>query len=441
MGTQAHVEQDQSELPIPHWSLAYRVAFRFCFIYFGLYCLATQIITSLFAFPTIEIPDPATLSPVRQIIFWTASHVFHAKTPLVYTDSGSGDKIFDWVLAFCLLVFSAAATTIWSVLDGKRQNYLTLHKWFLLFIRFCLAGQMLSYGLSKAVPLQMPYPYLTELLERFGNFSPMSVLWSSIGASPAYEIFAGCAETLGGILLIFPRTALLGALVCLGDLTQVFMLNMTYDVRVKLFSFHLILLVLILLSPEFPRLANFFFLNRSAGSSMQPQLYKTRRANGIAFAAQLIFGLWLLAMNIYGSWTAWYTYGEGRPKSPLYGIWEVDQLSMDGQLRSPLLTDNDRWRRVVFDFPTGTSFERMDDSFANFGASIDLNKKTIALTKSNDQKWKANFTFVREPQDQLTLDGEMDSHKMHLRLHLVDCNKFLLVSRGFHWIQEYPFNR
>ena len=89
---------------------------------------------------------------------------------------------------------------------------------------------MMVYGMSKAVPLQMPFPFLTTLLERYGDFSPMGVLWSSIGASPAYEIFTGCAELLGGVLLIFPRTTTLGALVCLADAIQVFLLNMTYDV-------------------------------------------------------------------------------------------------------------------------------------------------------------------------------------------------------------------
>ena len=39
--------------------------------------------------------------------------------------------------------------------------------------------------------------------------------------------------------------------------------------------------------------------------------------------------------------------GPGSPKSPLYGIWNVEQLSVDGVLRSPLLNDYDRrWRRV-----------------------------------------------------------------------------------------------
>src|SRR5208282_4219864 len=120
-------------------------------------------------------------------------------------------------------------------LDRRRENYFSLYKWFRLFIRFSLASQMLSYGWAKAIPLQMPFPSLVKLLEPYGNFSPMGVLWSSVGSSQAYEIFAGCAEMLGGILLLVPRTTMLGALVCLAATTQVFMLNMAYDVPVKLF--------------------------------------------------------------------------------------------------------------------------------------------------------------------------------------------------------------
>jgi hypothetical protein len=62
-----------------------------------------------------------------------------------------------------------------------------------------------------------------------------------------------------GFLLIFPRTTMLGALVGLADMIQVFMLNMTYDVCVKTTSFHLLLLSLFLLAPDLPRLFTFFF--------------------------------------------------------------------------------------------------------------------------------------------------------------------------------------
>jgi hypothetical protein len=332
MGTQTENEQLQREPHIPHWSPALRIAFRFCFVYFGLFCLATQIFGGLFPIPKVDIPDPATLWPMRQITFWAAAHVFRVTHPLVYTGSGSGDKTFDWVLAFCLMIIAGLATCVWSILDGKRENYLTLYKWFRLFIRFALASEMILYGMVKVIPVQMPFPYLTTLIEPFGNFLPMGVLWSSIGASPAYEIFAGCAEVLGGILLIVPRTTMLGALVCLADILQVFMLNMTYDVPVKLFSFHLLLMALFLLAPETSRLVDIFFRNRAVGPSIEAQLFRTRRANRIALAVQILFGIWLVSGNLYGSWSGWHTYGGGRVHSPLYGIWNVDQHSVDGQL-------------------------------------------------------------------------------------------------------------
>jgi hypothetical protein len=443
MSPQLHTEPIHPQPQIPKWSLAVRLAFRFCLVYLGLYCLATQIITSLFSTTQgADIPDPATLWPMRPVVFWTAAHIFHVRAPLsVDGNSGSGDGMFGWVLAFCLLVIAVPATGIWSLLDRKRENYAGLNKWFRLFVRFALAGQMVNYGMAKGIPFQMPYPSLTRLVQPFGTFSPMGVLWSSIGASPGYEIFAGCAEVAGGLLLIVPRTATFGALICLADMIQVFVLNMTYDVPVKLFAFHLILLSWCLLAPDFPRLVSVLFLNRATAPSTQAQLFRGVRANRIALAAQITLGLWLVGMNSISAWGGWNIFGGGRPYSPLYGIWEVRQMSIDERARPPLLTDSGRWRRAIFDSPNRMAFQRADDSFAYYGASIRLTDRTLALTKRADKNWTANFTFRRAARDQLILDGRMDDHAVHMELQLADRNKFLLVGRGFHWIQEFPFNR
>lgn len=424
----------------PVQSPASRIAFRFCFVYFGLYCLGTQIITSLLSIPSVEIPDLATLRPMRSIVFG-AARLFRVSPAPNFGEAGSGDRMFDWLLVFCLLVIAVIATAVWSYVDRKRESYATLAKWFRVFLRFALAGQLISYGLVKAVPLQMPYPYLGKLVEPFGDFSPMGVLWSSIGASPAYETFAGCAELMGGLLLIFPRTTMLGALISLTDMIQVFMLNMTYDVPVKLLSFHLILLSLFLLAPDLRRLARFFLLDRKTEPSTRLSLFSSSRANRIAFACQIVLGLWLLGTNVYASWSGWHNYGGGSPKSPLYGIWDVDQFSIDGEARPPLLGDSERWHRVIFEMPSFATFQRMDESLTYFGVDIKENDKTIALSKNGDKSWSANFTFQQGSADQLTLDGTMDHHHMHMDLKLFDRNKFLVVNRGFHWIQESPFNR
>lgn len=424
-----------------HWSLALRIAFRFCVAYFTLFSLSNQVLGGLLVVPKVNIPELSSLWPLRQITFWTAAHIFRIKHELVYTGSGSGDKTFDWVLAFCLLVIAAVVTLVWSILDRRRPNYLTFHKWFRLALRFALASEMFLYGLAKVIPLQMPFPFLTRLLEPYGNFSPMAVLWSSIGASRSYEIFAGCAETLGGILLLAPRTTTLGALVCLADMIQVFMLNMTYDVPVKLFSFQLILFSLFLLPPDARRMVDFFFTSRAAAPSRQPALFRSARANRLAVALQVAFGMYLLGMGVYSGVEAWHTYGGGRPKSSLYGIWNVEQMSIDGQAHPPLLTDLARWRRIVFDFTTFASFQRPDDTFTGFGASISDTAKTLTLTKPADKSWKATLTYTRPAPDQLILAGSMDGHQVEMKLKLMDRDKFNLVNRGFHWINEYPFQR
>ena len=440
MASQTVIDLTPSQTAPPPWTLPTRIAFRFCLVYFGLYCLSTQIITSLLTNPKYDFPDPSGIPPWRQIITFTATHVFHHKTPLVFTGSGSGDKTVDYVLMFCLLVFSLIATALWSVLDRRRTSYSGLHKWFLLFLRFSLAGQMLSYGFAKAVPLQMPFPSLFTLVEPFGNFSPMGVLWSSVGASQPYEIAAGCLELLAGLLLLIPRTATLGTLIALADMSYVFLLNMTYDVPVKLLSLHLVLIALILLAPQFQRFANFFFLDRTAEPAPRPPLFRTPRTNRIATIVLALFALWLIGNNAWGTRDGWKTYGPGAPKAPLYGIWDVDQFTIDGQPHPPLLTDNDRWRRIIFDYTDFMVLEHMGDTRAYYSAIADASKHTLALTQRGAAN-KSVFTYARPSPDRLTLDGNLNGHKTHIEFHLDDPHKLLLVSRGFHWVQEYPYNR
>lgn len=422
------------------WSIPSRVGFRFLFVYVFLYSLLTQLFTSLLPIPKLELPDLSTHWPVRPIVLWTAVHILRVPRP-VYADTGSGDKMFDWTLVFCLLLFASIVTVVWSVLDRKRLNYLTLYKWLRFGVRLVLVGQMFSYGLAKVIPMQMPFPSLTRLLTPYGNFSPMGVLWSSIGSAQVYEIFAGSAELLAGILMLVPRTTTLGALVCMADMTNVFVLNMTYDVPVKLLSLQLFLLAFFLVSPELPRLINFFFLNRTAPPSGELPLFSTLQANRIALAAQLLFGLSLFLANAYTSYGFAKQIGFARLKSSLYGIWDVDQQFIDGQVRSPLLDDSGRWRRIVFDTPTRVTFQRVNDSFERYGANINISDKTVTMTSDTDKNWRANFTIARPAPDQLILDGDMDGHKTRFLLKLFDLKRFNLIGRGFHWVSEIPYNR
>jgi len=420
-------EKATSPSPSP-WSPLKRVAFRFCFTYLGLYILATQIFGSLVLIPYFQFRGLGPLWPMREITIWIAVHVFGIATPLTYLGDSIGETSFFWVQMFWILAFSIPATIVWSFVDRDRKHYATLYQWFHFFVRLALASQMFEYGMTKVIPNQFRAPPLVTLVQPVGNLSLEGLLWASIGAAPAYQIFLGCAEVLGGVLLLLPRTALLGALICLADVTQVLMFNMTYDIGLKQISFHLVLLCLFLLAPDFTRLSNFLFLNRAVAPSA--------RSSRFQLGLQLALGLYLIGMQTIVNWNYWRTSGDGSPRSALYGIWNVEELSVDGQVRTPALHDYDRqWRRVIFDSPNVVAFQRTDDSIAHYGASIDVYAKSIALTKGASRTWNSSFTFQRLGSDQLLLDGDMDNHRIHMKLQLAEFDTFPLLNSTFRWVR------
>jgi len=427
------------------WSFSTRLAFRFCVAYLTLYVLATQMLTSLLVLPGVQLPELAALPPFRNLIFWVANEVFGFSLPLVIA-SGSGDKPFDWTLVFCLLLIAAAIVLVWSIVDRKRTSYRTLHEWFRLFLRFALGSTLVGYGMAKVIPLQMPFPGLTRLLEPYGHFSLMGVLWAQVGASPPYEVVTGSVETVAGVLLFLPGLTLLGALTAFVAITTVFVLNMTYDVPVKLFSFQLVVMSVVLIAPDFRRLMNVIVLNRTADPSNRVPLFRGLRARRVAVAVQCAFAAWLIYSNVTDSLQSRATYGSA-PKPSLYGIWEVETMAINGMLRSPLITDYDRWRRLAIQRTTAMTFQRMDDTFASYGTKVDDAAKSIALTSVSTPGPNATpapagrLTFERPSPNRLILDGEMDGRKVRMELRLVDLSGFRLLQSRFRWVQDYPFNR
>jgi hypothetical protein len=83
----------------------------------------------------------------------------------------------------------------------------------------------------------------------------------------------------------------------------------------------------------------------------------------------------------------------------------------------------------------------MDESFGSYGAVVNEKDQSITLADNSDKKWRGSLHYQRPAQDRLILDGNLGGHPVAMQLELVDKNKFLLISRGFHWVQEYPFHR
>jgi len=246
---------------------------------------------------------------------------------------------------------------------------------------------------------------------------------------------------LGGLLLTTRRTTLLGALVSIGVLTNVVMMNFCYYVPVKQFSAHLLAMAVFLALPDLGRLASLLVLNRGAEPAPVRPVF-TRKwldRGALVLRTVLVLGYTVLMLNYAHNNSR--RYGSLAPKPPLYGIWNVEEMVVDGRARPPLATGGTRWQRVIFSNSYTVAIQLMNDSRQRYMLEHDTGRKRLGLSKLDDLAWKSTLSYRQLGPRLLAIEGSFDGHRLRARLRRVDEPELRLVNRGFHWINEYPFNR
>ena len=440
----------QQETPIvsaptlPRWSLATRVGFRFTFSYFLLW-LAPGAVGAL------GLQERVISTPFRdlwvslwhQVVPWVGANVLHLQGSLAEVANGSGDELYDYVLILCIFLLAAVVTVIWSVLDRKRPEYRQLYAWLRFFMRMTVGAGMIGYGLKKVFWSQFPQPPLAKLVDSFGRTSPMGLLWTFMGESRLYSLAGGIGETLGGMLLFVPRFTALGAIISFGMMSNVLLLNLGYDVPRKIYSVHLVLICLFLLLPDFRRLANVFIFNRRAEPVEETPLFKDKQFNFAALLLQFAFLIMVVLMTGKEAYLDSVKAATHLP-APIRGIWSVEEFTFDGVQHPPMLTDMERWNRVIFDNPDLLTIQPMDGSLQQYDLKLDPDLRSFTFTKLGSTAVEGVFTLSQPQWDHITLQGKFDGRALSANLRRVDLSdpaQFLLNNRGFHWVNDSIHNR
>jgi hypothetical protein len=418
------------------WSLAHRIGFRFVFAYLALYCLP---------FPLGNVPGTERAAEIfvnlqKTLVPWVGKHVLHLAQPIVYQPTGSGDTMADYVWALCLLALAALAVLVWTLLDRRRLEYRGLHRWLRLYVRYWLAWILLSYGMAKVIKTQFPTPAPDRLEEPLGQFSPMGLLWTFMGYSTPYTFFAGGMEALGGILLFFRRTTTLGSLVTLAVIGNVVLLNFCYDVPVKLFSLHLLLAAVFLAAPDARRLACVLVLNRSAAPVSFDPYWRARWARIGQVALKVLVVGWALYSNTSENLEAYRSLNPtGADVPPIFGSYEVEEFVRAGKAVPPVATDASRWSQMSSFGAHLLRVKSMAGPKLLFNATYSRN--TLILSKFGTVGQAGAFTWSRPDPQHIFLQGTFDKLPLAVKLREIPARRYPLMTRGFHWIQEFPFNR
>lgn len=353
---------------------------------------------------------------------WLGVEVLGFNYPIPQVMTGSGDTSMNYTRLFACSVTALLAFVPWSFYDRRRLAYPRLHDGLRVGLRYFMAYAMIGYGLAKVIPNQFPPPSPARLMEPLGDFSPMGLVWNFMGSSTPYEIFGGALELIGGLLLLFRRTTLLGALILSGVMTNVVLLNFCYDVPVKISSTFYLLMVVTLIVPDAPRLLSVILGGRPTEPVPLWQPFRRKGLNRAVIVGKLVV-LYYVSSSFWNVPERLRTY-LGRDYGRDYGVWMAEGESA--------------WKWFSIDSPTYASIR--EKSGPTRAYLFDSTHEGLRFKRNSE-----NLDLTLQRNDlgpgRMRLSGAWRGQTIDVTFKLRKVDDFPLRARGFNWVQEVPYNR
>lgn len=399
----------------------------FTAVYFFLY---------IFPFPLNYIPFVGKIfnwyyQTIEILTLWTGKTILGLESLEKIQFTGSGDTTFDYVKIFTLLILSLCVTLLVFFLR-IRLNTGKIIVFVRTYGRYFLVLMLLSYGFSKFFEGQFSYPSLERLDRKIGDSSPMGLLWTFMGYSKIYTVFGGFCQVLAGCLLIFRRTMIIGSLLALMVMTNIVVLNFSYDVPVKLFSTHLAVIALLLLIPNVVNLFQLFFMQKSVQLIPERSLFKNKNKQLVAILLKLmaISGLQLIVIIM----TVRSFFDTPLNGHNLKAIYYPEQFTIES-------TSVNRWQKFIINDRYATVFYD-EKRYEDFDVKVDTLKHIIQLKSKKDTLNISTLDYrFSDKNTKMYLTGIFQKDTVSITFNIKRKEDFELVDRKFNWINEYPYNK
>jgi len=216
-------------------------------------------------------------------------------------------------------------------------------------------------------------------------------------------------------------------------------MNFTYDIPVKLFSLHFVIMSFILLMSDRKRLSKFFIKNESIEKLENINHLKNKSAiKIIRFLKKALITVSILIIVIQ-CLVHFKATEQLRSKSKLRGIWKTELFIIDKDTLAPLITDSKRWKYFIIDYKEKAIIKFMNDTINRYSITENIYKKEIVfkgLKVSDSQK----FNYSISNKSNLKLEGYLNEKELKIELKKFHQTKINLLNIGFHWINETTYN-
>jgi hypothetical protein len=392
---------------------------------------------------------------------WRWLDVLSQNNPWFFSSQG-GKNYGGWLVTLlgCFLVGA-----VWLLIEkqiNKNKNVLDndtgdgrLCNLFFVLVRYQVALRMSWFAIAKVFPVQMPFPTISQLNTNLGDFTPGKLYWLTTGVSPFFEVFAGVFELTATVLILFRRTATLGALMMIAILLPIWFVNIGYDAGVELASLHLLLLSLLLLAKDATKFWQLLIEHKEAAISyIQPPVFSQqwKRVGRIILKVSFISIFLLYRGYHYGK-----LYAAGKTfKLPLdngvasfTGFYNVEEFRLNNRIIPYSPDDTLRWQNVVFEkfntisikvakaFKLNTQNKiRTTEYYGNvgrlfYGYKADTVKHVLTWKNRADTSERIVWNYTTPKTGRFILKG-LDGHKdsVYMVLNRVDRQYPLAVKRN-----------
>lgn len=286
-------------------------------------------------------------------------------------------------------------------------------------IRLYLASVLFSYGFSKVFASQFPH-LMANMDARMIELTPMRVAWAFFGYSREYQMFLGWGEVIPAALLLFRRTMLIGSILMFAVMLNVFLINIFFDVCVKLNSGIYTVLALYLMLQETGRLWKFFFANQPVPGRVgrMDELPKRWRITGyVLYALALGYVVWTAGqyvVQVYG-----YASTQ-KAVTEVEGAWRASSITdlTASQPTAKNPTDSLCANRVFFDGYNGVIQSQWVRDRFRFSILPDSGRLTVTFTNNRNEWNTAAVTWLYEMKhpDSLLVTGRWRTDSVRLVL-------------------------
>lgn len=346
-------------------------------------------------------------------------------TAVPETHSSCGDTPAQWAATWVGLTWGAVAGAGLAAGQLLRRRRWAVPDILLDLLALYLSLVLLRYGFVKVLATQFPRLW-ANLDTPPAELTPSRVAWQFFGYSRGYQQFLGWGEVLPAVLLLFRRTRTLGAFVAAVVMLNVFVVNIFFDVCVKIGSGSYLLFALLLLAQDVDRLWQFFIGHRPAALRSLPATASRfgRRGRLVYRVLGALLTLAVVGLTVQDVQGVRAYAAEQAAVLPLTGVWETTRAARWAEGRWQPLTPTDSA------YPTRAYFQAAQAVLRNaarrdrFVTEPDSARpkdviQLIARNDNNDYAAPRRWQFQRTAPDSLQLLGRwrQDSVRLALRLN------------------------